>query len=109
AAAAARGRAVRRPARRPTAGVQHRRADRRHLRADRGRHRQSDGRPELMARYPLGQPVRLSTTVKDLTGALTNPTTLTLTVKRPDASTQAYSSPTNDGTGLYHQDLQTSD
>jgi hypothetical protein len=62
-----------------------------------------------MARYPQGQPIRLSTTVKDLTGTLVNASTLTLTVSKPDASTQAYASPTNDGTGLYHQDIPTAD
>lgn len=60
-------------------------------------------------RYPLGQPVRLSTTVKDLTGTLVNATTLTLTVQKPDASTQAYAAPTNDSTGAYHQDVPAAD
>jgi hypothetical protein len=62
-----------------------------------------------MARYPQGAPIRLSTTVKDLTGTLVNATGLTLTVSKPDASTQSYNSPTNDGTGLYHQDIPTAD
>src|SRR6478609_5495396 len=38
-----------------------------------------------MARYPLGQPVRVSTTVRDATGALVNPGTLTLLVKLAQA------------------------
>jgi len=62
-----------------------------------------------MARYPQGQPITLSTTVKNQAGALVNATALTLTVSKPDASTQSYSSPTNDGTGLYHQDIPTGD
>ena len=62
-----------------------------------------------MARYPVGQPVRLSATVKDVTGALVNAGALTLTVQKPDASTQAYASPTNDSTGTYHQDVPTAD
>lgn len=62
-----------------------------------------------MARYPQGAPIRLSTTVKDLTGTLVNATALTLTVSKPDASTQAYAAPTNDATGLYHQDVPTTD
>src|SRR6266704_5455232 len=62
-----------------------------------------------MPRYAQGQPIRLSTTVKDLTGTLVNATALTLTVSKPDASTQAYAAPTNDGTGLYHQDIPTAD
>ncbi len=62
-----------------------------------------------MPRYPQGAPIRLSTTVKDVTGTLVNAGTLTLTVSKPDASTQAYAAPTNDGTGLYHQDIPTAD
>lgn len=67
-----------------------------------------------MARYPQGQPVRLSTTVKDVTGTLVNPGTLTLLVKLAQAdgtwlTTGTYSSPANDGTGLYHQDVPASD
>lgn len=67
-----------------------------------------------MARYPLGQPVRVSATVKDVTGALVNPGTLTLLVKIATVSgssttTGTYSSPAADGTGLFHQDVPASD
>jgi hypothetical protein len=62
-----------------------------------------------MARYPQGAPIRLSTTVRDLTGTLVNATTLTLTVQKPDGTTQSYASPTNDSTGLYHQDIPSTD
>jgi len=66
-----------------------------------------------VARYPLNQPLRLSTTTRSLqldgTYLLANATTLSLTVTKPDATTQTYSSPTNDGTGLYHQDIPASD
>jgi hypothetical protein len=67
-----------------------------------------------MARYPLGQPCRISTTVKDVTGALVNATTLTLLVKLAAVdgtwtTTGTYASPANDGTGLYHQDVPVSD
>lgn len=62
-----------------------------------------------MPRYPQGAPVRLSTTVKDVTGALVTPTTIVLTISKPDATTQAYSSPTADSTGVYHQDVPTAD
>jgi hypothetical protein len=67
-----------------------------------------------VARYPLGQPIRLSTTVRDVTGTLVNATTLTLTVKLAQAdgtwaTTGTYASPANDGTGLYHQDVPASD
>lgn len=67
-----------------------------------------------MARYPLGQPVRVSTTVKDVTGALVNAGSLTLLVKLAQtdgtwATTGTYSSPVNDSTGVYHQDIPAAD
>jgi hypothetical protein len=67
-----------------------------------------------LSRYPLGQPIRVSTTVKDVTGTLVNATTLTLLVKiaqadGTSATTGTYSSPANDGTGLYHQDIPVTD
>lgn len=67
-----------------------------------------------MARYPLGQPVRLSTTVRGVTGTLVNATTLTLVVKVAQAdgtqlTTGTYPSPVNDSTGTYHQDVPVSD
>lgn len=67
-----------------------------------------------MSRYPLNQPVRLSTTVKDVTGTLVNATTLTLVVKITNAdgtktTTGTYASPANDGPGLYHQDIPVTD
>jgi hypothetical protein len=66
-------------------------------------------------RYPAGQPVRVSTTVRDTTtGALVNPTTLTLLVKLAQADgtqlvTGTYNAPTNDSTGAYHQDIPVTD
>ena len=60
-------------------------------------------------RYSTKQPIRLSTTVRDITGALVNAGALTLTVAKPDASTQVYSSPVNDSTGNYHQDIPVAD
>ena len=67
-----------------------------------------------MSRYPTGQPIRLSTTVKDVTGTLVNATTLTLLVKIRNAdgtssTTGTYATPANDGTGLYHQDVPVTD
>jgi hypothetical protein len=66
-----------------------------------------------VSRYPLNQPLRLSTTTKvlnlDGTFSLANATALTLLVAKPDATQQTYSSPANDGTGLYHQDIPASD
>jgi hypothetical protein len=60
-------------------------------------------------RYPQGQPVRVSTTVRDLSGALASAGTLTLTIQRPDATTQDYASPVSDSTGNYHQDVPAAD
>lgn len=67
-----------------------------------------------MARYPLNQPIRLSTTVRDVTGTLVNPGTLTLLVKLAQAdgtwlTTGTYASPANDSTGTYHQDIPVTD
>jgi hypothetical protein len=66
-----------------------------------------------VSRYPLGAPIRQSTTTRQLnidgTYSLVNATTLTLTVQKPDATQQVYSSPVNDGTGLYHVDIPASD
>ena len=67
-----------------------------------------------MSRYPLNQPIRLSTTVKDVTGALVNAGALTLLVKIANAdgtstTTGTYASPVNDSTGLYHQDIPVTD
>jgi hypothetical protein len=66
-----------------------------------------------VARYPLGQPLRLFTTTKQInvdgTYTAANAGTLTLVVTKPDATTQSYASPVNDTTGAYHQDIPASD
>lgn len=67
-----------------------------------------------MSRYPLNQPVRLSTTVRDTTGALVDAGTLTLLVKLSQAdgtwlTTGTYASPVHDSTGTYHQDIPVTD
>jgi|HubBroStandDraft_6_1064221.scaffolds.fasta_scaffold00062_64 hypothetical protein len=71
-----------------------------------------------MARFPLGQPVRQSTTVRQLntddTTTLVNATGLTLVVKIAQAdgtqlTTGTYASPTLDSTGNYHQDIPVTD
>jgi hypothetical protein len=67
-----------------------------------------------VARYPLNQPIRLSTTVRDVTGALTDAGALTLLVKIRNAdststTTGTYATPAHDGTGLYHQDVPAAD
>ena len=67
-----------------------------------------------MARYYLGQPVSILTTVRDRTGALVNAGTLTLVVKIRNADgtttvTGTYASPVNDSIGTYHQDIPATD
>jgi hypothetical protein len=67
-----------------------------------------------VSRYPQGQPIRLSTTVRDVTGALVNATAITLLVKiaqadGTQATTGTYASPVNDSTGTYHQDIPVTD
>lgn len=62
-----------------------------------------------MARYSTGQPIRLSTTVRDVNGNLVNAGTLTLTIAKPDGTQQSYASPVNDSTGTYHQDVPVTD
>ena len=60
-------------------------------------------------RYPSGQPVRVSTTVRDLDGTAVNAGALTLTLQAPDSTQAVYGSPVNDSTGAYHQDLPAGD
>jgi hypothetical protein len=67
-----------------------------------------------VSRYPLGQPCRISTTVRDVTGALVDAGTLTLLVKTAAVdgtwtTTGTYSSPVHDSTGTYHQDIPVTD
>jgi hypothetical protein len=58
--------------------------------------------------------VRVSTAVRDTTGTLVNAGALTLLVKTAAAdgtwtTTGTYTTPTNDSTGTYHQDIPTTD
>jgi hypothetical protein len=67
-----------------------------------------------VARYPLNQPIRLSTTVKDVTGTLVNAGAITLLVKISAAdgtqtTTGTYTTPAHDSTGTYHQDIPDTD
>jgi hypothetical protein len=67
-----------------------------------------------VAFYPLGQPVRVSTTVRDVTGALVDAGTLTLVVKiaavdGTQTTTGTYAAPVHDSTGTYHQDIPVTD
>lgn len=66
-----------------------------------------------MARYLLGAPATVTTTVRqrntDGSYSLATPTTLVLTVQRPDLTLQAYAAPTADSLGTYHQDVPAAD
>jgi hypothetical protein len=62
-----------------------------------------------MPRYALGATVRLKFTVTDATGALVAPSSVVLTLQKPDGTQTPYSSLVNDSTGLYHQDLTVTD
>jgi hypothetical protein len=62
-----------------------------------------------MTRIALGSGIRESTTVRDVTGALADPTTIALTILKPDGTTQTYAAPVHDSTGLYHQDIPPAD
>jgi hypothetical protein len=67
-----------------------------------------------VSRYPSGQPIRVTTTIRDVNGNLVNAGTLSLVVKLAQADgTQAvtgtYNSPVNDSTGVYHQDVPVTD
>jgi hypothetical protein len=71
-----------------------------------------------MARYPLGQPVRIPVTVQQLnvdgTYSLVDAATLTIVVKLAQAdgtysTTGTYSSPVHDSLGKYHQDVPSTD
>lgn len=68
-----------------------------------------------MSRYPLGQPIRLPTTVRDTaTGALVDPTTLTLTIRKPDGTDlPAYTwnpgAVVRDALGTFHLDVPATD
>jgi hypothetical protein len=67
-----------------------------------------------MPRYPQGQPVTVSTTVKTATGALADPTDISLTVQKPDGTNlPVYDyNPgpiVRDSLGLFHNDIPTTD
>lgn len=68
-----------------------------------------------MARYPLGQPITLPATVRDMaTGALADPTTLTATIRRPDgtdlpAYTYNPGAVVRDSVGAFHLDVPAAD
>lgn len=48
-------------------------------------------------------------TFRDDTGALADPTTVTLKVLKPDGTTTTYAAPTHASTGVYEQDVTFAD
>lgn len=61
-----------------------------------------------MSAYAFGATVRVGVTVKDPTGALTDPSALTLTYKAPGqvgVTSVNIGSLTHDSTGVYHYDI----
>lgn len=67
-----------------------------------------------MARFPLQQPITLSTTVRNNADALVDAGTLTLLVKISNvdgtsSTTGTYSTPSHDSLGTYHQDIPVTD
>jgi hypothetical protein len=60
-----------------------------------------------MTTYALGAVTRLSTTVADASGVLTNPAAISLTILLPDGTTSGPHAPVNDSTGIYHHDYVT--
>lgn len=64
-------------------------------------------------RYPLGQPIRVDTSITDpSTGDPLDAGALKLTVKKPDGTTQDYTTPAHDGaagSGTYHQVIPPAD
>lgn len=60
-------------------------------------------------RFPQGQPVTVTTTVKDASGTLVTAGTIKLTVSKPDGTTQDYTNPTEPITGNYTQEVPPAD
>jgi hypothetical protein len=57
-------------------------------------------------RLPLGQSIRITTEVRDLSGVLADPDdTVTLYLHKPDATVGTYASPSHTTVGKYYQDL----
>lgn len=56
-----------------------------------------------MNTYHNGQGVRIPATFKNTSGTLTDPSSVALTILKPDGSTDTLS-PTHDSTGVYHAD-----
>lgn len=57
-----------------------------------------------MTTYAIGSVARLTTTIRDVTGALITPSSVQLTIQLPDGTTAGPFTPTNDSTGIYHYD-----
>lgn len=57
-----------------------------------------------MATYDVGDRVQLTATLTDDDGVLTDPTAVTVTIRKPDG-TASSSTPTKDSTGVYSKDV----
>lgn len=55
--------------------------------------------------YDVGDLVRLTATFSNAAGVLASPTTVTLTVTKPDGTAASGTTPSNTGTGTYRHDL----
>jgi uncharacterized protein YfaS (alpha-2-macroglobulin family) len=54
-----------------------------------------------------GTSVRLTGTFRNISGTLTSPTTVTLTIQPPDGAADLTYTPTLSSTGIYYYDLDT--
>lgn len=59
-----------------------------------------------MSSYDAGTLVRVSATFKDISGTLTDPGAVTVTISKPDGTTSSGTA-TKDSTGVYHYDVDT--
>ena len=57
-----------------------------------------------LTEYDIGDTVRLSCTFT-VGSTVTNPTTQSVVVTKPDGTSTTYSTPTQDSTGVFHQDV----
>lgn len=55
--------------------------------------------------YLLGNVIRLSVSFTNVSGVATNPTMVTLEIKKPDLTVETFT-PTNDFAGNYHYDYE---
>lgn len=62
-----------------------------------------------MTTYDIGDQVRVTATLTDLAGTATDPTAVTLTVRKPDGTSTSYTygagTVTKSATGVYYKDV----